>query len=265
MNRIAASTLAIAAASLSALGTPALAGVELLSHRANYELRLHEASQNSGMAGVHGLLVMENREACEGFITNQELAFVAELTAGLSINYSFRFSSWESPDLNEMRFTVKSFDNGNLSDEFEGSARRGDGLPSVDYAKPEGIAIDLPVGTIFPTEHMQQLVQSAIDNKMVMNSEVFDGSGPDNLTSVTAIIGRSQSVAADGGAVQDETSWPVSLAYYPVQGPSDLPEFEISFNITPEGVLHDIILDYGDFAMAAELIDIERFAKPECS
>lgn len=242
----------------------AFASVELLSHRANYQLQLHEASQASGMEAVRGLLVMETREGCEGHVSNQELAFVAQLVEGPDFNYAVRFSSWESPTLDRLRFTVTSFDNGQVFEEYEGSAALEGTAGQANYNKPEDVSIDLPAGTIFPTEHMKRLVESAANGQMVVNSHVFDGSGPDALTSVTAVIGQARAVADDRSELAGETTWPVSLGYYSLDGANDLPEFQISFNMTADGVLHDIVLDYGDFALAGELVEIETFDKPDC-
>ena len=243
---------AVTGLSLSLSANGASAGVELASHRANYQLSLHNGSRASGMQSVRGLLVMETREGCEGHISNQELAFVADLADAPSFNYAVRFSSWESIELDQLRFTVKSYDSGHMVDEFEGKASLDDKTSQAVYSKPENSSIELPADTIFPTEHMRKLVQSAMAGELVVRSNVFDGSGPDALTSVTAIIGRAQTVSAEVEPLVGQQSWPISLAYYGLNSTSDLPEFEISFNMTVEGILHDLVLDYGEFALAAK-------------
>lgn len=266
MNKTASGTIALLATACSWTlpATDAQAGVELLSHRANYQLSLYRGSRNSDMQAVRGLLVMETREGCEGYVSNQELAFVADLNVGPSFNYSVRFSSWESAALDRLRFTVKSYSDGDVYEEFEGSAEIAKEGSQAVYKKPREEEIDLPGDTIFPTAHMQRLVESAQAGKLIVRSNVFDGSGPDALTSVTASIGHAQVISADRDLLGGQTSWPVSLAYFPLEGDSDLPDFEISFQMTPEGVLHDLVLDYGDFALAGELIEFETFDKPDC-
>lgn len=251
-----------------ALASPTAASaksaVEVLSHRANYRLSLHNTGRNASMESIRGRLMIETNEICQGHVSNQEMAFIADTKGGPSFNYGMHFSSWESSDLEQMRFLVKSYNDNEVFEEFSGSASLLAGQPLAAYDKPEEINLPLPSETIFPTTHLKQLIESALNNELVMNSTVFDGSNPEAMTTVTAVIGRAQTVAADASVLAGETSWPVSLAYYLVGSESDLPDYEISFNMTKDGVLNDLILDYGDFALAAELVELNSLGKPDC-
>jgi hypothetical protein len=254
------------AAVLAGLAGPGLAApVELLSHRAAYRLSLADARSASGLARVHGALVMEWRASCEGWISNQRLGFVAEAAEGPGFTYDVRFSSWESADNTRLRFSVRSFDNGGLAEEFRGQATLdalgGRGL--VRYVEPAESVVELPAGTLFPTEHVRQLIAAARAGRTVVTHEVFDGSGPEALTRVSAVIGkpRAEPAAADGSA---SLRWPVSLAYHSVKSADATPEFELAFALGEDGVLHDVTLDYGDFRLEAELEQLDRFPPSRC-
>ena len=107
--------------------------------------------------------------------------------------------------------------------------------------------------------------------------KVFDGSGPDALTLVTAVIGEARD-GKDAAGGEPQRQWPVSLAYFRLddaaaEGVVDRsardmldagPDFEISFTLGSGGVLQDVVLDYGDFAMRGVLEDIEVFTPPTC-
>lgn len=244
---------------------PVASAVELLSHRAAYRLSLAEgASPAGGVTGVRGGLVMEWRDSCEGSISTQRLGFVASVGDGPDFSYDVRFSSWESRDNKRLRFTVRSFDGGQLFEEYQGEASLDEiGRGHAAFAKPSGEAIDLPSGTLFPTEHMRRLIAGAEHGEVVVSHDVFDGSGLEGLSRVTAVIGRSKP-AAGGADASGKQRWPVSLAYHPVGGADDMPSFELTFELSDRGVLHDLVLDYGDFALQAELERLDTFEAPHC-
>jgi hypothetical protein len=119
--------------------------------------------------------------------------------------------------------------------------------------------VALPPGTLFPTEHVLKLIEAARAGERILSSIVFDGSDADALNLVTAVIGDGETAPGSG-----ERRWPVRLAYHDAASDDALPEFEISFGLTDTGVLHDIRLDYGDFALKGELEKLEPLAEPKC-
>ena len=244
---------------------PAAAAVELLSHRAAYRLSLAEGSSaTGGVAAVRGGLVIEWRDSCAGAISNQRLGFIASLDEGGDSTYDIRFSSWESPDNTQLRFTVRSFDDGYLYEEFRGEAtldNAGAGLAA--FSEPPGEELALPRGTLFPSEHLRRVIAGAERGDVVISHDVFDGSGPEGLSHVTAVIGKGTPAPEDGD-MSGKLRWPVTLAYHDAQGADDMPVFEIAFKLSDRGVLHDLLLDYGDFTLEGKLEQLDIFDPPEC-
>ena len=244
---------------------PAAAAVELLSHRAAYRLSLAAGSSpEGGVTAVRGGLVLEWRDSCAGTISNQRLGFIASLDGGGDSTYDVRFPSWESQDNKQLRFTVRSFDDGHLYEEFRGQATldsAGAGLAA--FSEPPGEELALPRGTLFPSEHLRQLIVGAERGEVVISHDVFDGSGLEGLSQVTAVIGKGQPSPVDGDE-SGKLRWPVSLAYHNSSGADDMPVFEIAFQLSERGVLHDLVLDYGDFTLNGELEQLETFEAPEC-
>jgi hypothetical protein len=263
----AAAAPAAAALAFLLLAPPARAapGVELLSHRAAYRLSLLRSDGAAGLSQVRGGLVLEWRAACDGWLSQQRLGFVATADEGPGFTYDVRFSSWESRDSTQLRFNVRSFDGTELKEEFRGLARlQGPGgAGTATYSLPEEDEVELPAGTIFPTAHVEQLIEAARAGERVVTRQVFDGSGEDALTRATAVIGDPKTVERDGGG--EERRWPVSLAYFPLVATDDaLPQFEIAFELSEGGVLHGVTLDYGEFKLKADLEKLETFARPAC-
>ncbi|MEZ5823939.1 MAG: DUF1849 family protein [Geminicoccaceae bacterium] len=261
------SSLLAAIAVATAVGSTSFeaAAVDLLSHRAAYRLSLHDALASGGIVGVRGALVMEWRASCEGWISNQQLGFVADTQGGDDFMYDVRFTSWESRDHSTLRFNVRSFDGGQPFEEISGKAKLGTvGLGGVaHYDKPEESSIDLPEGTIFPTLHMNRLVEAAQAGEFVMTHEVFDGSDPEIVSTVSAFIGQARVSTVDTAAGKEQR-WPVQLAYYSGKSGVDTPDFQISFDLNERGVLYDIVFDYGDFALQADLEEMEAYETPVC-
>jgi hypothetical protein len=262
-------TVVCAAALVGLIAQPAAAAVELLSHRAVYQLSLAQGTSTmGGVSDVRGGLVMEWRDSCEGAISNQRLGFVASFGDGPGFTYDVRFSSWESPDNKHLRFNVRSFDGGILFEEYQGEATLDEAGGKAAFAKPAGETLALPRGTLFPTEHMLKLIEGAMAGEVVVSHDVFDGSGMEGLSRVTAVIGRPivvDSAATDAAASgAEERRWPMSLAYHDVTGADDVPTFELTFQLSEHGVLYDLVLDYGDFALQADLEQLETFEAPRC-
>jgi hypothetical protein len=259
-------TLAAVLPALLPSPAPAAPAVDLLPHRAAYRLSLLEADDAAGLSDVRGGLVLEWRAACDGWLSQQRLGFVAQADEGPGFTYDVRFSSWEARDRTAMRFNVRSFDGERLEEEYRGQAQLEGpgGGGTVRYAVPEGEEASLPVGTVFPTQHVQDLIAAARAGERFVAREVFDGSGEDALTLATAVIGPAREVTLPAGG-GSERRWPVGLAYFPVAvGGDALPEFEIGFTLTEGGVFHDVTLDYGDFRLKAELEKLEPLDRPAC-
>jgi hypothetical protein len=266
------------AASASASAVGAATPADLLSHRAAYRLSLSEdgktggggggAATGAGIASANGVLALEWRADCSGWLSQQRMGFVAKPSeeGGADIVYDVRFSSWEAPDYSRLRFQVRNFEDGKPQ-AFSGAAAvtRPSGGGEARYTEPEGNRVELPEGTLFPTEHVLQLIDAARRGERLVRHHVFDGSGPDALNEVTAVIGGpEEGVPEANGAAGPGRGWPVRLAYYDTSLADGLPEFEISFRLGEDGVLRDLVLDYGEFALKGELEKLEPLAEQAC-
>ncbi len=262
-NVIAATGLLATVGVLPAEAAPA----DLLSHRAAYRLSLARTATGPGLAmeSVRGGLVLEWRADCTGWLSQQRLGFVAKQSEGSEITQDVRFSSWEAADLTQLRFQVRTFEDGKEKEAVSGAAALTGpgGKGEVRYSRPAATKVELPPGTLFPTEHVRHLIRSAQANERIVSNYVFDGSGEDALNLVSAVISKPALATRDDGT--KEQRWPVHLAYYDADSTDALPEFQIRFNLSGSGVLHDIVLDYGDFALKGELEKLERLAEPRCN
>lgn len=270
MGRTTGSILLIALLS-GALAGPATALAALEPHRAAYKLNLLAGSHRmSGLSTVTGGLVIEWKRTCDGWISHQRLGFVAGTETGGDFSHDVRFSSWEASDGSKMRYTVRSYDGDTLREEFMGEASlqsdEEGGIAS--FTKPDQRQITLPPGTVFPTDHINRILAEANGGQSFVSHEVFDGWGFDALTQVTSAIGSQRTYKPSNdreiSSDPDGEVWPVSMAYYNTEQRSDLPEFEAEFMLTEQGVLQELLLDYGDFRLKATLAEFELLDQPGC-
>ena len=236
------------------------AGLE--PHRAFYELAL--AGDSSALVDAEGAFAVEWRAQCGGVTSRQRLWFVGGLPGGGEFDYDVRFSTWEATDERRMRFSMRSFQDGSLIEEFRGHARmpEGGGAGRAVYTVPAGVEMRLPPDTLFPTAHLEELIDEAVAGSSVASAALFDGAGigSDALTLVTAAIGDPVPSPSD-----EERIWPMALAYHTLaEGDVEAPLFELSFELSEAGVMRHVLLDYGAFALSAELERFERLARPDC-
>ncbi|MGI9501738.1 MAG: EipB family protein, partial [Geminicoccaceae bacterium] len=167
-------------------------------------------------------------------------------------------------------YTVRSYDGDRLREEYMGNARidsaEGGGVAS--FTKPDEREVDLPPGTVFPADHFNRILTEADKGSAFISHEVFDGWGFDALTQVTSVIGQQRAYEPSNeqelASKPDGEAWPVSMAYYNLVDQSDVPEFEAKFMLTEDGVLQELLLDYGDFRLKATLSEFERLDDPAC-
>jgi hypothetical protein len=248
---------------------PAHAATGLEPHLAAYRLALHSKDSTSALVDVRGGLVIEWRLACDGWLSRQRLSFVAATEDGPGFSHDVRFSSWEALDGSRLQYTIRSYNADGVEQEYRGEAQLESGGAGglATFSTPEEKEVKLPPGTVFPTDHLQRLLASARAGVQFLSHDVFDGWGFDALTQITSVIGAPRKIEPLKGDAADGLggrAWPISMAYYNVEHPTETPEFEASFLLSENGVLSDLVLDYGDFSLDAKLEKLELLDRPKC-
>jgi len=257
--------LVVALASIAAASALPVAAAKLAPHRALYELSV--ADRGGSLIEARGAFAVEWRVQCEGITSQQHLWFVGRIEGGGEFDYDARFSTWESLDRRQMRFSMRSYQGGELVEEFRGQARMpaDEAAGRATYTEPEGVEMTLPPETVFPTRHLEALIDRASAGERLARFEVFDGAGvgDDALSLVTAVIGDPVTITA---APAEGRAWPMALAYHSLaDDAAETPLFELSFALTADGVMHDVLMDYGGFALRARLEEFTRLSRPDCS
>ena len=274
------SELAGTAAALAflAMGAPASAAgvVPLASHRAAYELSLTDpasppsASVQTPIA-ASGLIAYEFRgSACEGYTSSFRQMTQMDRNEGDPISMEVNATSFEDPDGKSMRFRVAT-QGEQLSPAVSGIATRsGDDDLQVQLTQPATKSIHFGHAVLFPTQHIERLIEAAKAGGGAVQARVYDGSDTGSKIFATmAIVGKETKAQGEdddaGAALKDVRSWPVVVSYFDEASKDSAPEYTLSFRLYENGVSGSLKLDYGNFALHAHLKKLEILPTVGCA
>ena len=264
-------TLRQAAAALAAIliGAGASQAAQVAPHRAAYELTLDRATSASDVIDVSGTMDFEWADSCTGWTVKQKSAMTVGYSTGESAQLGWNLLSWEAKDGLKYRFLVRDLENGAMADQFRGEAALdGPGRGGrATYSVPDRKIVKLPPGTLFPTAHSLKLLQGAEADQPMLWEMVFDGSDAKGLFGVNAVIGRRQIQQAGGklsSPLLATPAWKINLAYFAPEGQAAEPQNEQHIDIHDNGVVDELIIDYGTFRVRARLVKIEPLHGPAC-
>ena len=262
--------LLVLALTLVALNFPRSAvsapGMGLLPHVARYSLSRNYADRDSGVAAVKGLMEVRLEISCDGYKIDQYLGFHVLGEDETQLEHLAYLSSFEDKPGKEFYFEARTFENRQLAEELAGKVTVDDsGSGQIRYTRPEPVTEALPKRTIFPMKHLELIIEAAVKGKKSVRHTVFDGSTRENPFEVStfigaAVAGNSKEIASLKGS----KFWPVRLAYFKVGSVSLAPEFEMSAEVFDNGVIGNMIYDYGNFAIDVTLEELQPLPKPEC-
>lgn len=243
--------------------------VEVTPHKAIYEMALQSSRPSSEVADVRGTMQFEWGDGCDGWTVDQRSVMTFLYNSGDQVDLGWNLVSWESKDGKRYRFFVRKYQNGRLYEQLRGDARlEADGGGAADYATPAEGRVPLPPGTMFPTAHSLALLTRAERGERFFWAGVFDGSDESGLFGVSAVIGdRREAARAEDvrfPLLAAGPSWFVSLGFFAAEGQEAVPEHEQRLRLHANGVVEDLILDYGDFTISATLRRLEALPPPDC-
>ncbi len=246
------------------------ANVNLLSFEAIYEMSLERTSSSSNIAAYEGLLVLDTIDACDGFSTNQRISALVGDQEGKSILSDFVMTSWESTDRTLFRFESKVKMGGILAEETIGRATRDnteeDG--AIIFETPDIDPVMLTPDIQFPTEYIVQLISAAKKGESLYQSLMTDGSSETTVFETVTFIGdkgNPEELEFEGAQLLEGLDhWPITMGYHNRDSKEGLPEVEMSMDMYENGVGTHIVMDYGDFALRAELKELKAVEGAGC-
>jgi hypothetical protein len=265
--------VAIAVISWLAAVVPAAAAADIAPYRAVYSLTLASAKPGSGIVGANGAIFDEWGETCDGRTEQQRSHLRLDYDEQDSVAITTSLVDWESKDGLQFRFNQRRMRNGELDEELKGEARLdGPGKGgTAEFTKPEAATLTLAPGVIFPMTHTILLIERAQAGEQFVSEQVFDGGAVENASQIAAVIGSSLARTAGGSSgnppanpLVERPSWTMRLAYFLPDPGVEEPDYEETIRLLDNGVVQDMLLDYGDYVVHAKLDEIIALPKPGC-
>lgn len=241
----------------------------LLPHGAAYALSLGDLHSSSPIVDATGRFEFEWQDVCDGWTVVQKFRIALLYEDGVSVSFGWSLSSWEAKDGKRYRFFIRRFDGAGETESVRGQAEIGpDGTGRAVFFEPEKREVELPAGTLFPTQHTLYVLSRANSDPAQTWSMVFDGSGDGGLFGVSAALSRRLPPDAptqlSSALLEGVPSWRFDLAFYGAGAEAAEPEQEQGLRLFANGVVDEMRLDYGDFVLDANLISLSALPAPDC-
>lgn len=272
-HRVALCTaLAQAAALVASWPAAASDASAVLPHRAGYELELESVAPDRGVVGVSGALTYDLADRCDGWAIDQRYVLQIAREDSEPVQIVASYVNWEAKDGLRYRYSVKrtrSDGSQKETSEVAGEARvdRDSHAGTAEFEKPVRSSLELPAGTFFPTSHTLILLQKAAAGEKFDRRLVFDGSEVEPPSMMTAFF-LPQRPHPPGGSPGVLTAaqpvWPVTVAVFPDGEAAELPSFEMTLYMQPDGVVPELVMNYGDFSVRGRLTLYEPQQRGRC-
>ena len=254
--------------------------VNLVPHRAVYDLKLSKSHGNRGIQAVRGRILYDfSGNACDGY--DLQFRQVSELDSGegKAALSDLRSTTWEDGSARKFRFNSENMLNDKKTDTVNGHAERNAGTVAVNLSKPKSKRFIIPVGAVFPTEHMRRIVIAAREGKTILEFPVYDGSETgEKVYNTLTVIGRPiapgdkppHDAAVKFPELAKLARWPVTIGYFDRQDEKadrageQTPVYSISFELYENGISRALILDYTDFTITGEMTSLEMKKEKAC-
>ena len=243
--------------------------VTLAPHRAVYEMRLHTARPGGDVTAASGEMTYSITNSCDGWTVETKTVMTFSYSEGPPVLTQWEQVSWEAKDGRRYRFRGRSLRDGVVSEEIVGTARRGGHKNHVRFTKPEDRILPLPQDGLFPTEHTVRLLEAAQSDNRSLRRPVFDGSGGDTVFYVSGLIAASPTAPPPrsdlkAAALLNSPAWRIQLAYFPADSEEMIAENEVTERVHLNGVVDDVVQNYGSFTLHGTLKSLDSLPDPGC-
>jgi hypothetical protein len=140
----------------------------------------------------------------------------------------------------------------------------------VELSKPDTKSLDFGHDVLFPTQHIERLIEAAKRGGGAIQARVYDGSDTGaKIFATLSVIGKEETKPGEDAQMAAELSairrWPVVISYFDEAATDSAPEYTLSFDLYENGVSGTLKLDYGAFALRARLSKLELLPTSACA
>ncbi|WP_336276841.1 EipB family protein [Bartonella sp. CB178] len=248
------------------LSAEAAGSVFVAPHRAVYDFQLDSASNEMAILGMTGRMVYElTGSACQGYTTRFRFIsriHIEDMPERLTDQQT---TSYEAGDGRTFHFSFMDQVGQDAAHKAEGFAEHTEDGIIVKLQKPQEKEYRLSMAE-FPVTQLKSIIQHAKTGHNFYHTTVFDGTNKaDRVIKESIVIGEKRVQPLDSeiikiGVLDGEEYWPVTVSYFDdVENNDGLPMYRTSFLLHESGVMRDLRVDYGTFAVRAKLNSLELF------
>ena len=251
-------------------GTTAVEARELTPHKAIYEMRMMSADSETQLSDVTGQNEFSLTRECDGYVVAENYMLEFSYGSGETAIIASQFQSWEHIDGGLYSFSVHEGSNFEPEKKFDGYAYRPPQVaePEAFFSMQPNSALPLPKAVYFPLAHTLDLLDKADKGEKLFSADLFFGTEPDKaIRRTNSVIGKAQETGeiVKMGSLTEPFYYPVQIAYFDPKSSVSVPEYEHAFHLQPNGVVSYYEINYGDFSVDAQLVEIEALPPPICS
>ncbi|MFG1419195.1 DUF1849 family protein [Xanthobacter sp. V0B-10] len=240
------------------------AAFPLLPHRASYTLTLDGSRPTGQLEDMSGRIEYQmTGDACAGYSTLTRQASESRGGQNGPLTQTVTSKSWEAGSGESYRFESTT-ETGDDTAEVEATVtREGADRLNVAVTKPDDRAFTLDGVILMPTQHVLKVLAAAAAGEGTLAAKVYDGSSdPQKVYDTLAVIGRARSggarlAPAAEAALAGHLSYPVAVSYYDRGAIDEGPAYVMSFTLYDNGVVGELKIDYGRFALIGSMSSFE--------
>jgi hypothetical protein len=257
---------------LPSAASPAESAPPLVPHQAVYDLSLLKGGGSKAPLQARGRIAFDfSGSPCDGYVQTFRQATELQPEEGSAQSSDMRSATFEAGDGSEFRFMISTKAGEGKTERTEGFARKSKGEKlSVELSKPKRSRLEYAGPILFPTEHMRRILTAARAEQTILEARVYDGSGDGaKVYQTLTIIGKSIAAPPNEKPAQIEAfksmrRWPVSVSYFEEEKKDEPPAYILAFELYENGVSIALKLDYGDFILAGEMMNLKLLPQPKC-
>ncbi len=218
-------------------------------------------------------MVLETVDSCDGWEVKQRIKLTFLRNDGEEFDTDSNFTSYETKDGLGLRFSVRNVQNDEVEEELRGQADL-EGLGGkgrASFTLPEAAQFRAAGRHPVPDHPSRAHHQARARRRQIGLLQVFDGARLDGAFQVNAVIGKP--TRTDRGAAGARRRRPAAqpavveraLCLLRRRRPGRAkPEYELALDLLGNGIARSMLLDYGDFAVDARLIQLQALPRPKC-
>lgn len=266
---------AVRAATPAPLPGFASQAMNLVPHKALYDIRLVATHSGSQVVNISGKMYYDWKPGCEGWMSGHRFDLSYEYTDAPPMRITSDFSTFEPFDGRAFDFTSRRRRDGDLYQEIRGQASLETGRDPAGkalYTKPGSLEFDLPAGTVFPMGHTIELLRRIEKGEKFFNATLFDGSDEEGPVEINAFLGApfdNKSLLPKGKAIDssllDGKAWKVRMAFFPLNESESAADYEMDMVFHENGIISDMTIAYEDFTISQKLVALESLPVENCS